>query len=168
MGVPVKKIFGVVFVLALACLGAAYFVGVLPGTDAYRVRRAKALASAALVDPSSAQFRNVKLSDLDKSVNVNHRWVCGEINGRNRMGAYAGFTPFYVDEAATELQMLTEQRPDEARVNLASSECEASIAEGRYNRYICEQRRDLMTKRNEFDGWVERFKIACGLAPEAN
>lgn len=39
-----------------------------------------------LIDPSSAQFRNVREGNAA---------LCGEINGKNSWGAYAGFTPFY-------------------------------------------------------------------------
>jgi hypothetical protein len=39
-----------------------------------------------LIDPSSAQFRNVA---------VVGGWVCGEVNAKNRFGAYVGFKPFY-------------------------------------------------------------------------
>lgn len=45
----------------------------------------KKLAAAVLIDPSSAQFRNV---------HQRHRSVCGEVNGKNRMGAYVGFKRF--------------------------------------------------------------------------
>lgn len=37
-------------------------------------------------DPSSATFRNVKVSDGT---------VCGEVNGKNSYGAYSGFDKFY-------------------------------------------------------------------------
>jgi hypothetical protein len=60
----------------------------IPGTDANLEKRAKDRAAQLLIDPSSAQFRNV---DAREGV------VCGEINGKNRMGAYAGFSRFYVD-----------------------------------------------------------------------
>lgn len=39
-----------------------------------------------LFDPSSAQFRDVS--------EVADNLVCGEVNGKNRMGAYVGFTKF--------------------------------------------------------------------------
>jgi flagellar basal body-associated protein FliL len=40
-----------------------------------------------LNDPESAKFRNVRF--------VNSNGVCGEVNGKNGYGAYAGFTPFF-------------------------------------------------------------------------
>ena len=47
---------------------------------------AEAAAAYHRLDPSSAQFREVELRDEDT--------VCGQINGKNRMGAYSGFTKF--------------------------------------------------------------------------
>jgi hypothetical protein len=48
--------------------------------------KVKEQAAAQLRDPSSAQFRNIKR---------NQGFVCGEINGKNGFGAYAGFKRFY-------------------------------------------------------------------------
>lgn len=43
-------------------------------------------------DPDSAQFRNVRAYSF--SGPGGGYVVCGEVNGRNRMGGYAGFQPF--------------------------------------------------------------------------
>lgn len=59
----------------------------MPGTAAYKEEKAKNIAAQLLIDPSSALFRAVRTGDGA---------VCGEINGKNRMGAYVGFTRFYV------------------------------------------------------------------------
>lgn len=59
----------------------------IPGTSSHSQAKAKQAAAAELIDPSSAQFRNIASRD---------GIVCGEINGKNRMGAYVGFTRFYV------------------------------------------------------------------------
>lgn len=45
-----------------------------------------------LNDPDSAQFRNVR--GYSFSGPGGGYVVCGEVNGRNRMGGYAGFQPF--------------------------------------------------------------------------
>lgn len=59
----------------------------VPGTDAYKIAQAKEIVSKDLIDPSSPMFRNLSVhSDV----------VCGEINGKNRMGAYTGFARFFV------------------------------------------------------------------------
>lgn len=53
---------------------------------------AKAAVAAILRDPSSAEFRNIK---------VGTGATCGEVNGKNAYGAYAGFKPFvYTDGVA--------------------------------------------------------------------
>jgi hypothetical protein len=44
-----------------------------------------------LVDPDSAQFREVKTCSGDPNIST------GEVNGKNRMGAYTGFEPFFVE-----------------------------------------------------------------------
>lgn len=69
--------------LALA-LAACEF---LPGTEAHRVVQSKRAVAKMLIDPGSAQFQNVSARD---------GYVCGEINGKNRMGAFVGFKRFVV------------------------------------------------------------------------
>lgn len=53
--------------------------------------KAKEAVKQTLVDPSSAQFRDVEVCSGDREV-----WT-GEVNAKNRMGAYVGFTPFFYD-----------------------------------------------------------------------
>lgn len=51
-----------------------------------------------LKDPASAQFRNVKVAKMtDAEDGRVIAVVCGEINGKNGFGAYAGFHPFFVE-----------------------------------------------------------------------
>jgi hypothetical protein len=54
-----------------------------------------------LLDPSSAQFRNVR--------QMPNGAVCGEINGKNRMGGYVGFQPFAADLAKGVVNLHTSQ-----------------------------------------------------------
>ena len=63
----------------------------IPGTDAYKIKIAQEVAARDLIDPSSAQFRDLK---------VRKDIVCGEINAKNRMGAYVGFKRFFADSKA--------------------------------------------------------------------
>lgn len=65
----------------------------MPGTQAYKVALAKRSVAELLLDPASAEFRNL-------SVRNGH--VCGEINGRNRMGAFVGFSRFLVSLDGSE------------------------------------------------------------------
>ena len=44
-----------------------------------------------MIDPDSAKFRDVRKCLGDRNV------TAGKVNGKNRMGAYVGFTPFFVD-----------------------------------------------------------------------
>lgn len=54
--------------------------------DRATIKGAQEAAASQLRDPSSAQFRNVR---------VNGIFVCGEVNGKNGFGAYNGFVRFY-------------------------------------------------------------------------
>lgn len=45
-------------------------------------------------DPGSAQFRNIRAVDVTLQNGKQERRVCGEVNGKNRMGGYTGFTMF--------------------------------------------------------------------------
>jgi hypothetical protein len=60
----------------------------IPGTDAHKEAQAKRIVSSSLIDPNSAQFRNLVVNGED---------VCGEVNAKNKMGAFVGFTRFVVD-----------------------------------------------------------------------
>ncbi len=68
--------------------------------------------SKILIDPSSVQFRNIKVfldvpgsklrssgSETTPLVDV----VCGEVNSKNRMGGYVGFKHFYWDSDKREV-----------------------------------------------------------------
>lgn len=66
-----------------------------------RPAAAKKLVAHSLRDPASAQFRDV----------VEHGGaVCGEVNGKNGFGAYAGFKHFIVvdDQVTVELDLPSE------------------------------------------------------------
>lgn len=65
-----------------------------PTPDEVAVQKVQDKVAYGLIDPSSAQFRDVFVRD---------GWVCGQVNGKNRLGAYVGFKPFYgAYVAATE------------------------------------------------------------------
>jgi len=86
----VKKI-----LLALAV--TLVLAGCKPGEEK-AISLAKSEVSANLKDPASAQFRNVKVSKMtDAEDGRVVAVVCGEINGKNGFGAYAGFHPFFVE-----------------------------------------------------------------------
>lgn len=71
--------------LALVIAGACVLASScdrIPGTPEFAARRE---IKAAAFDPGAVQIRYIG-SSADA--------VCGEMNGKNRMGAYVGFTPF--------------------------------------------------------------------------
>ena len=71
--------------------------GCMPGEEK-AISLAKSEVAANLKDPASAQFRNVKVAKMmDADEGRVFAIVCGEINGKNGFGAYAGFHPFFVE-----------------------------------------------------------------------
>lgn len=67
-------------------------------SDEKAISLAKSEVAANLKDPASAKFRNVKVAKkTDAEDGRVVAVVCGEINGKNGFGAYAGFHPFFVE-----------------------------------------------------------------------
>lgn len=54
----------------------------------------KAEVTRDFFDPQSAQFRNVRAVDVSLADGTRERRVCGEVNGKNRLGGYVGFNMF--------------------------------------------------------------------------
>lgn len=71
-------------VVAALALAAVLWFGLVD--PAMKEHKAKAYIASKLLDPSSAQFRNLKR---------NGGSLCGEVNGKNRFGAYVGFQTFF-------------------------------------------------------------------------
>jgi len=63
------------------------------------------VVQSSLKDPSSAQFRNVRLVAW-RSWQV----VCGEVNAKNSYGGYAGFTKFVGSPSATTIEQTIDPR----------------------------------------------------------
>jgi hypothetical protein len=76
----------VVWVIVFACLGGGVWWWTV-GKAYYDVT---ARVRSALIDPDSAEFRDVV---------VGRTSACGEVNSRNRMGGYTGFQKFYMGES---------------------------------------------------------------------
>lgn len=71
-------------------LGVMALAACQSATDRQRdemLERVKGQLDTQLPDYPSARFRNVHINDAD-------RVLCGEVNSKNRMGAYGGWTPF--------------------------------------------------------------------------
>lgn len=67
--------------------------GMIPGTAAHSEQQAREVLSGTLFDADSAKLRLVRpLVDRThgKPVDI----ICGEVNAKNRMGAYVGFRRF--------------------------------------------------------------------------
>lgn len=83
--------------ILLALVIPLVLAGCKPGEEK-AISLAKSEVAANLKDPASAQFRNVKVSKMtDAGDGRVFAIVCGEINGKNGFGAYAGFHPFFVE-----------------------------------------------------------------------
>lgn len=95
--------------ISVVVLGACDKV---PGTDANKIREAQEAATKDLIDPFSAQFRNVRVA---------RGGVCGEVNAKNRMGAYVGFTRFVAIEG-TNGEWLAQLDPQFDPTDLAQAE----------------------------------------------
>jgi hypothetical protein len=64
--------------------------------------QAKRAVAARMKDPDSAKFRNVRsVGDA----------ICGDVNGRNGFGAYAGFVPFVFFPADGAVFVASDQMP---------------------------------------------------------
>ena len=89
------------FLILVAILAVAVCsilaVPFIPGTSFYSKRLAKITVADMLSDPSSAQFKDVVTGNDNISRN---NLVCGEVNGRNGFGAYAGYRRFAFEVAA--------------------------------------------------------------------
>lgn len=70
----------------------------IPGTEAYAIREAERRVAAELIDPQSAVFSDVV------AYGAQHERVCGMINGRNRMGGYAGPVRFVSTVSLTVIE----------------------------------------------------------------
>jgi hypothetical protein len=87
------------FVLGL--ITAVCFAGCVAVVESQPIRLTAAQAQQIqgamaynLFDPGSAQFRNIRAADVTLKDGNKERRVCGEINGKNRFGAYVGFQMF--------------------------------------------------------------------------
>ena len=90
-------------------LGAAafwYFTSSKPESDAI------ASVKERLSDPGSAQFRNVQ---------AKNGAVCGEVNAKNKMGGYVGFTRFMYLKGSAHVWRSDPESADERLVNEAIS-----------------------------------------------
>ena len=103
------------FIVAGAAVGTsayvAYWLG-LRASDRHKegaqippeIEQAKALVASVLFDPDAAKFRSLErhAAAFADQPPVS---ICGEVNGKNRFGAYVGFRRFVVDLKARAVKI---------------------------------------------------------------
>ena len=101
--------------IIIVAAGASAYVGYVPGFPAYeRRQQAKQLAAemdqatqlvaSKLFDPDAAKFQSLTrhTAAFPDEPPVS---ICGEVNGKNRYGAYVGFRRFVVDPRARKVKI---------------------------------------------------------------
>jgi hypothetical protein len=79
----------------------------MTGTQEKAIEQAQIALANSMKDPSSTQFRNVRLVKyLEGNV------ICGEVNGKNSYGGYVGFTPFVASTSSAVLYDNDAKYPD--------------------------------------------------------
>lgn len=63
----------------------------IPGTDAYKIKVSEKVVADGMYDPAAAQFRNAMMRTVPEVGGKISDAYCGEVNGKNQMGAYVGF-----------------------------------------------------------------------------
>lgn len=146
----------------------AYLQGFIPNTDPHFRKVAQMNAASLLIDPSSAQFRNLKFGLAAYGSAKGKRILCGEINGRNGNGAYAGFSRFAAAfaEGFAVIEPAWERTPEEAR--RVYSECEQNFKLARSNPYMiptakafCAQAQEAAEEQAEFEKFQTWWQKSC-------
>jgi hypothetical protein len=66
----------------------------IPGTAAHTERQVREILAPALFDAESARLQSIRPGKLLPDDKKGEALVCGELNAKNRMNAYVGFTRF--------------------------------------------------------------------------
>lgn len=90
--------------LATAVAASGFF-----GYQEYRMRQLKATVGAHLLDPYSAQYRDIREKDGA---------ICGEVNAKNRMGAYTGYTLFVYVNGEVHFEDVTDIDSSDSQTKL--------------------------------------------------
>jgi len=104
----------VALILAAASAGAVYWFAT------HKERVVQNEVKQRLKDPWSAQFKSIAFVKAPDGSTV----VCGLVNAKNAMGAYAGFVPFrgtWIDQTAFFL--LTDMSSDKKQQEIILTEC---------------------------------------------
>lgn len=147
--------------LIVGCAAALSACQWIPGAEQHTAQRGKGAAADLMRDPSSAQFRNIKVRPVnDPKVPVNVA-VCGEINGKNAHGAYAGFARFIADPIKPEAYLDPQLDVTAEDMNAALAQCEQAVSDARRSgftdlaRFQCDQSHEAISsfkQQSDFDG----------------
>jgi hypothetical protein len=119
----------------------------IEGLPAHDIRVAKQKLLTTFYDGDSARFRDVKrhTAEMPKTSPVA---ICGEVNGKNRYGAYVGFQRFVVELPAREVKLDPQIKTTENDIDQAEQGCH-EIAKVE----IDEIRAGLMTNKDALAGY---------------
>lgn len=145
----------------------------IPGTEANRIAKGEQVAAALLIDPSSAQFRKTFLRPGPKTKDEKAegpRWVvCGEINGKNRNGAYVGFSRFLADPESDNALLEPMENTTEEEVQRAMHQCTRgangpifSEADRDTRLMQCQRAKELVTERASVVEFNATYDAVCG------
>lgn len=76
-----------------------------------QIEEAKYYVSYNLRDPATAQFRNIHGSNVVGKNGMRESFVCGEVNSKNLLGAYVGYTPFIFNVGTKATQVASRDLP---------------------------------------------------------
>lgn len=79
--------------------------------DTAQIEETKYYVSYNLRDPATAQFRNIHGSNVIDKNGVRESFVCGEVNSKNLVGAYVGYTPFIFNVGTKATQVASRDLP---------------------------------------------------------
>lgn len=96
-------------------------VAMLSACGGREAQEAQELVRHDMLDPSATQFRNM-------AVNNKGGCVTGEVNGKNRFGAYTGFRPFVVDIRSNKSAVM----PDEPASNSGQAAEDYALQSARF------------------------------------
>ena len=145
----------------------------IPGTKEHAIRKGSEAAAALLHDPSSAQFRKTSLRNVPAGfydIPTIKRVVCGEINGKNLQGAYAGFTAFLADpDDPNNAELQPHIRTEVADFQKAEAKCLSRVRGSYSDRYeqlaACDLVIDQAMEQTYYAGFVENYVALCVAEP---
>lgn len=165
--------------LGLAVMSVLAACNKVPGTVAYKARvqavadaknidAAEKYAAHDLIDPNSAEFREVRIVPKHGPIGAfpDAPVVCGEINGKNRMGAYAGFQEFATTLDGAHRFMI--ETPDVTPQDVIDSQrrCVAELKSGSGFTSACDDEKDKYSKFQASVAVDEVYVKLCPTSPD--